>query len=65
MQNENLTFFVEINESDYVFVAGFYDENKKLKVIEKIITPIKGIYKRKFTNIEESISVIKKKYRID
>ena len=60
MQNENLTFFVEINESDYVFVAGFYDENKKLKVIEKIITPIKGIYKRKFTNIEESISVIKK-----
>ena len=39
------TLFVEINDLNYIFVVGKYDENQNLKIIEKIITPNEGIEK--------------------
>ena len=60
MQKNNPALFVEITESNYIFVAGIHDENQKLIVAEKIITPIEGISKNKFTNIEDATKKIKK-----
>ena len=60
MEIDHPVLFIEINNTNYVFVAGVYDENQKLKVIEKIITPNAGIEKNKLTNIIEASDVIKK-----
>ena len=38
MQTDIPNLFVEINESNYIFVAGVYDDNQNLKIVEKIIT---------------------------
>ena len=54
------TLFVEINDLNYIFVVGKYDENQNLKIIEKIITPNEGIEKNKFTNINLAEKLIKK-----
>ena len=60
MQTDIPTLFVEINDSNYIFVVGVYDDSQNLKIIEKIITPNKGINKNKFTNIDQAQEVIKK-----
>jgi len=60
MQNINPVLFVEINELNYIFVAGIYDKNDNLKVVEKIITLNNGIDKNKFTNIDDASYTIKK-----
>ena len=60
MQTNIPTLFVEINEQNYIFVAGKYDENQKLKIIEKIITPNEGIEKQRFINIDLAHKSIKK-----
>ena len=60
MQTDIPTLFVEINDLNYIFVVGKYDENQKLKIIEKIIIPNEGIEKNKFTNIDLAEKVIKK-----
>jgi cell division protein FtsA len=60
MQTHYPTLFVEITESNYIFVAGIYDENNNLTVLEKVFTQIEGIDKNKFTNIENAIGTIKK-----
>ena len=60
MQTDIPNLFVEINESNYIFVAGVYDDNQNLKIVEKIITSSKGIDKNKFTNIDEAQETIKK-----
>ena len=54
------TLFDEINDLNYIFVVGKYDENQNLKIIEKIITPNEGIEKNKFTNIDLAEKLIKK-----
>ena len=60
MQNINPVLFVEINELNYIFVAGIYDKNDNLKVVGKIITLNNGIDKNKFTNIDDASYTIKK-----
>jgi len=60
MQTDIPNLFVEINDSNYIFVAGIYDENQNLKIVEKIITLNEGINKNKFTNIDQAQEVIKK-----
>ena len=60
MQTGIPTLFVEINDLNYIFVVGQYDENQNLKIIEKIITPNEGIEKNKFTNINLAEKLIKK-----
>ena len=59
MQTGIPTLFVEINDLNYIFVVGKYDENQKLKIIEKIIIPNEGIEKNKFTNIDLAEKLIK------
>ena len=64
MKTDIPILFVEINNLNYVFAAGLYDDSQNLKIIEKIITPSEGINKNKFTNIDQAQEVIKKNVRI-
>ena len=59
MQTNIPTLFVEINDLNYIFVVGKYDENQNLKIIEKIITPNEGIENKKFINIDLAEKLIK------
>ena len=63
MQTNIPTLFVEINDLNYIFVVGKYDENQNLKIIEKIITPNEGIEKNKFINIDLAEKLIKENIR--
>ncbi len=60
MQTDIPTLFVEINDQNYIFAAGKYDENQKFKIIEKIVTPNEGIEEKRFTNIDLAQRLIKK-----
>jgi cell division protein FtsA len=59
MQNDKPILFVEINETNYIFAAGVYDEDRNLKVVEKIIITNKEISKNKFKNFEDASNIIK------
>ena len=50
MQTDTPSLFVEINNTNYIFVVGKYNENQKLEILEKLITPSKGkqYYKKKY-----------------
>ena len=48
MNTKQPVLFVEINESHFIFIVGVYDEDYRLKVIEKIATENKGIEKSTF-----------------
>ena len=37
MKVDTQVFFVEINHSNFVFIAGLYDDSQNFKIIEKII----------------------------
>ncbi len=58
------TLFVEINEMNYIFVVGKYDESQNLKIIEKIIVPSDGVEKNKVTNIDLAHDTIKKNIQV-
>ncbi len=60
MKINNLNLFVEINNTNYIFVAGKHDEDQNFKIIEKIVTTNKEINYNKFTNIEDASNIIKK-----
>tara|TARA_X000000368_G_scaffold398687_1_gene368941 strand:+ start:1094 stop:2293 length:1200 start_codon:yes stop_codon:yes gene_type:complete len=64
MQTDTPNLFVEINYSNYIFVAGVYDDNQNLKIIEKIIVPNEGINKNKFTNINQAQESIKRNIEV-
>ena len=64
MQTNNPILFVEINEKNYIFVAGINDENQNLKIIEKIITTNNGIDQNIFTSIDEAVKTIAKNIEI-
>ena len=56
--------FVEINESNFILIAGKFDEHQNFKIIEKIITPSEGLYKAKFVSIDDASREIKKNVEI-
>ena len=58
MQSQ-LTLFVEINEKNFIFVAGKYDESQNFVIANKIVTPSNGITDNKFANIEAVYEIIK------
>ena len=58
MQNDNPVLFIEINETNYIFVAGIYDDNHNLKILETIITPTEGMNKNKFDDINNASKII-------
>jgi len=60
MQTDIPNLFIEINYSNYIFVAGIYDESQNFKIIEKIVVPNEGINKNRFTNIDQAKEIIKK-----
>tara|TARA_B100001175_G_scaffold297726_1_gene287708 strand:+ start:39 stop:1244 length:1206 start_codon:yes stop_codon:yes gene_type:complete len=64
MQTNAPTLFVEINDLNYIFVVGKYDENQNLKIIEKIIKPNEGVEKNKFINIDLAQKSIKKNIQV-
>jgi len=64
MENNKPILFVEINEKNYIFVVGKYNENQNFRLIEKITNKAEGIIKGKFTNIEEASKTIKKNVEI-
>ena len=64
MENNNPILFVEINEKNYIFVVGKYNENQNFRLIEKITNKAEGIIKGKFTNVEEASKTIKKNVEI-
>ena len=64
MEDNDPILFVEINDKNYIFIAGKYNENQNFKIIEKIIINAEGIIKGKFTNIEAASKVIKKNVEI-
>ena len=51
--------FIEINDLNFIFAAAIQDENQNIKVIEKMITPNKGIDKNKIINIDQASEEIK------
>ena len=59
MELNQPTLFIEINDLNFIFAAGIQDENQNIKVIEKIITPNKGIDKNKIINIDQASEEIK------
>ena len=64
MEIDHPTLFIEINDTNYIFVAGTYDENQNLKVTEKIIVPSTGMDQNKFVNIDQANEEIKKNIAI-
>ena len=64
MQVDNPVLFVEINLSNYIFVAGIFDEKKKFKIINKTTVANKDIKKNKFINLLQAQEVIKNKIEI-
>jgi len=64
MQIDTPNLFIEINNTNYIFIVGKYNENQKLEIVEKLITPSDGIYENKFTNIYEVSEIIKKNVEV-
>ena len=64
MEIDNPALFIEINDTNYIFLAGQYDENQNFKVIEKMITLNSGIEKNKFISIDQANEEIKKNITI-
>ena len=59
MQLNSPALFVEINDSNYIFVAGIHDDNQNLKILEKKTIPITEVNESKFINIDEKKNLIK------
>lgn len=60
--------YIEINNSEYIFVVGDEDEEKNVKIIYESIDPLQGIQKNRiidfdlvFNSIKKKIYVIEKK----
>ena len=58
MQTNDPTLFVEINETNYIFVVGVNDDNQNLKIIEKITTKNNGIDQNIFINTNDAVNTI-------
>ncbi len=56
--------FIEITDKSYNFVAGVFDEEHNLKIVEKIISSNEGFNKNKLVDIESASKTIKKNVTI-
>ena len=52
--------FIEINNSEYVFVVGDSDEDNNFKIIYKNVIPAEGIKNQKITDFDLILNVLKK-----
>ena len=62
MKISNPILFVEINEKNYIFSAGVFDESQKLQAKEIIITPNDDI-KGKIFNFS-NINLVLKRHKL-
>ena len=60
MQKNFPVIFVEINHLNFTFVAGVYDNNQNLKIVEKNVVASEGMGKNKFIDINIAQEIIKK-----
>jgi cell division protein FtsA len=58
MQSKNPVLFIELNNSNYIFAAGEYDNKKNIKILEKIIVSSEGLNKNKLTDIDQASALI-------
>ncbi len=56
--------FIEISDSNYIFIVIEYDDDQNIKVVEKVIASSEGIIKNKITNIDQASKAIKKNVEI-
>ena len=59
MSTKDSIIFVEINNYEFIFVAGFLNENKNFELSQVVKTPLKGIQDKKITNLELVSNIIK------
>ena len=64
MRENTPTLFIEINHTNFIFIAGLYDDNHNFKTLEKIISKKEGIVENEFTNIELINNTIKTNIKI-
>ena len=62
MNNIYPKLFLEINDSEYIFVIGDKNEDNKFKIIHKSIVKIRGIENSRITDFDLVFNTIKKKY---
>ena len=60
MEINSFILFVEINRSNYTFIAGKYDDNQNFTIDEKMIAPNEGVAENKFFNVNLAIETVKK-----
>ena len=58
------SLFIEINEKNFIFVVGIYDENQNFEIIEKLVAPSEAMIKNKLIEIEVANEIIKKNIEI-
>ncbi len=64
MEIDRPILFIEITDKSYNFVAGVFDEEHNLKIVEKIISYNEGFDKNKLVDIESASKIIKKSVTI-
>ena len=64
MQVDTPNLFVEINHSNFIFIAGLYDDSQNFKIIEKIITNKEEVEDNKFINVNQIDNLIKTNIKI-
>ena len=64
MSNKTPTLFVEINESEIIFVAGNYDNDLKFSILEKTISSTDNFFKDELLVLNNAIELIKKNVEI-
>ena len=60
MLKKNLTLFIEINNSEFIFVVSNNSDNDSFEILHKDIIPIQGISNNKISDYELISSVLKK-----
>ena len=54
MESKTTQLFVEVNENNFIFIAGKYDDNQNFQVIDKIKSSKKEIYKENLLIIDNA-----------
>ena len=51
--------FIEINNSEFIFIVGDFNQNKNLELVYKIKIPLKGINEKKISDLKLVSNIIK------
>ena len=64
MSDDIPKLFVEINDSQIIFVAGNYDENFNFFIIEKNVSSSDEFFNGELIDLNKSVEIIKKNIEI-